>query len=155
MQIESVTPVPRKRPPPLWFVTNGDVTVGPVTTNLLVRGVLYRRVPDECLVRERTWSAWRHLERIREVAELRRMQAKGPVEIEPTSWKGPVAPAPLPAFERLEGQLWKARDPEEMLRECLLEAMQATGAWVGAFLSAVAFGRFSIVIGQPVLRPDR
>ena len=64
------------KPPPLWFVTDGDVTVGPVTTNLLVRGVFHRRIPEYCLVRERTSKAWRKLERIREVAALKHAQAR-------------------------------------------------------------------------------
>jgi hypothetical protein len=120
-----------KKPPPLWFVTNGDVTVGPVTTNLLVRGVLHERVPKDCLVRERTWTSFRKLERIREIAALRRAQSQyGTVLVEPARWKEP-APTVLP-FGGLEGELLRARDPGEVLLRCLTETMRATGACVGA-----------------------
>ncbi len=120
-----------KKAPPLWFVTNGDVTVGPVTTNLLVRGVLHERVPADCMVRERKWSTWRSVERIREVAALRRAQASGgDVMIEPARWREvPAAPSPFEAFEQ---RLHRANDPSDVLRECLMEAMRTTGAWVGA-----------------------
>jgi hypothetical protein len=120
-----------RTPPPLWYVTNGDVTVGPVTTNLLVRGVLAERVPNDCLVRERKWSAWRKLERIREVAALRKAQARyGSVRVEKTRWREPGS-APRP-FERLERELVRARDSADALRHCLEEAMARTGALVGA-----------------------
>lgn len=120
-----------KKPPPLWYVTNGVSTVGPVTTNLLVRGVANERVPDDCLVRERKWSMWRGLDRIREVAAVRRERAvRGAFDIEPTRWKDPVPPevtyAPL-----LRQLLW-AQDPNEVLARALIETMRATGALVGA-----------------------
>jgi len=57
------------KPPPLWYVTRGDVTVGPVITTQLARGVAAGRVPDDCLVR--AWRGdWRDLESVREVAAL-------------------------------------------------------------------------------------
>jgi hypothetical protein len=121
----------RKKPPPLWFVTNGDVTVGPVTTNLLVRGVLHRRVPSDCLVRERTWRAWRHVERIREIAALRRNQARyGTVVVDRTRWS--LAKAGHEAFQKLGRDLARARDPGEVLLLSLTETMKETGACVGA-----------------------
>jgi hypothetical protein len=61
---------PTKQPPPLWFVTNGEVTVGPVRTDLLVRGVTQQRIPNDCLVRELRWRSWRRLEQIRELAPI-------------------------------------------------------------------------------------
>lgn len=141
MQIVSATPryipdIPGttgKKPPPLWFVTNGQVTVGPVTTNLLVRGVIHERVPKHCLVRERTWSSFRNLERIREISALRRAQSlHGNVVVEPTKWKEPI-PAARP-FERLEREFLRAEDPSEVLQKCLMETMRVTGACVGAIL---------------------
>ena len=33
-------------PPPLWYVTNGALTVGPVLTGLLMRGVDEGQVPQ-------------------------------------------------------------------------------------------------------------
>ena len=52
----------RPIPPPLWFVTNGENTIGPVSTNLLLRGIAADRVPNDCMVRERTWRDWRTLD---------------------------------------------------------------------------------------------
>lgn len=72
MELHIVTPSTPAKPPPLWFVSNGDLTVGPVRTDLLVRGVRFGRVPDDVWVRELHWQAWRALWQIREVVALRR-----------------------------------------------------------------------------------
>ena len=40
MQLQEIPKsVFRLEPPPLWYVTNGELTVGPVVTGLLMRGV--------------------------------------------------------------------------------------------------------------------
>ena len=67
----SVLPVSvfRSQPPPLWYVTNGDLTVGPVVTGLLLKGVEHGRVPEYCHVRQMRGD-WRKLETVREVAAL-------------------------------------------------------------------------------------
>jgi hypothetical protein len=120
-----------KKAPPLWLVTNGDITVGPVTTNLLVRGVLHGRVPNDCLVRQPGWTAWRNVERIREITALRRAQEFDEnIRIEKARWTTP-APIPRP-FARLERQLLRAQDPGAVLLDCLMETMEVTGAYVGA-----------------------
>lgn len=120
-----------KKPPPLWFVTNGIVTVGPVTTNLLVRGVLHEQVPSDCMVRERTWTSFRNVERIREIAALRREQARyGNVVVEPLKWQ--TVEASKNPFHELENELLLARDAAEVLLNCLMETMRATSACVGA-----------------------
>ncbi len=59
----------RPQPPPLWYVTNGDLTVGPVATGLLMRGVEYGRVPEYCHVRA-SRGTWRNLTSVREIAAL-------------------------------------------------------------------------------------
>jgi hypothetical protein len=121
-----------RKPPPLWFVTNGAVTVGPVTTNLLVRGVLHDRVPRDCLVRERTWRVWRQVERIREVAALRKsQQLYGDVVIDKTRWTHSRGSDDA-AFQKLASDLFRARDPGEVLLFALAESMKETGACVGA-----------------------
>lgn len=56
-------------PPPLWYVTNGDITVGPVYTGLLKRGVIHGRIPDYCRVRANQ-TRWRRLDSVREIAAL-------------------------------------------------------------------------------------
>jgi hypothetical protein len=52
----------------LWVVSNGEVEIGPVRTELLVRGVRHGRVPLECRVRDATSNDWRPVEGVREVA---------------------------------------------------------------------------------------
>lgn len=122
----------RPKPPPLWYVTNGQAVVGPVTTNLLLRGVAYERVRSHCMVRERSWNDWRPLDLIREVAALRRQQARyGLVHVEKTRWQGPWRRND-PALERLEQRIRSARDPGEVLLLCLAEAVNEAGALVGA-----------------------
>jgi hypothetical protein len=70
-----IRPIPqtlfRPQPPPLWYVTNGELTVGPVVTGLLMRGVEHGRVPDYCHVRPYR-GAWRSLNAVREISALRR-----------------------------------------------------------------------------------
>ncbi|MDQ2644149.1 MAG: hypothetical protein M3020_10060 [Myxococcota bacterium] len=57
----------RPEPPPLWYVTNGELTVGPVVTGLLIKGVNHGRVPDYCHVRTMRGN-WRGLQAVREIA---------------------------------------------------------------------------------------
>jgi len=59
--------------PPEWLVSNGSVTVGPVGTDLLLRGVMHGRVPSTSWVRQPTWGQWRELGKIREVSALKRV----------------------------------------------------------------------------------
>jgi hypothetical protein len=110
------------KPPPLWFVTNGQHTVGPVRTDLLLRGILHRRIPDDCLVRELRWSHWRKLDEIREIRTLWTAQALGDPE--------PVATARrlLPNADRW---LAGASDPSEVLLFALQAAVTLTGATAG------------------------
>lgn len=70
MQLQEIPKsVFRLEPPPLWYVTNGELTVGPVVTGLLLRGVEHGRVPEYCHVR--TWHGdWRKLHSVREVSAL-------------------------------------------------------------------------------------
>ncbi len=61
---------------PRWLVTNGTTTVGPVHTELLLRGYLGGRIPEHCQVREVRWGAWRPLDGIREIGSLKRRLAR-------------------------------------------------------------------------------
>lgn len=68
MELATWSPTPKRPlPPPLWLVTDGDATVGPVPTTLLVRGVIAGRVPDTCYVRDTKTQAWRPVHAVREV----------------------------------------------------------------------------------------
>jgi hypothetical protein len=75
----------RPPPPPLWYVTNGDLTVGPVDTGLLIRGIEHGRVPDYCHVRAFSGD-WRHLYGVREVAALHGNGASGPSVEQLAEW---------------------------------------------------------------------
>lgn len=57
----------RHRPeewPDRWFVTNGVVAVGPVSFELLLRGVAHGRIPNGSVIRHESWKVWRRLEDI-------------------------------------------------------------------------------------------
>lgn len=110
-----------QRPPPLWFVTNGEVTVGPVRTDLLQRGVFHGRIPEDCLVRELTWRTWRRLDEIREV---RAVQRAGTDALRLRS-------APSQSHGRLIERFSLARDAAEVLSLALHECFAATGASFG------------------------
>lgn len=97
------------------MVTNGHVTVGPVRTELLLRGVTHGRVPADCLVREVRWNAWRTLDQIREIAALKRLGPDG------------VAAPELD----VEAELAKASDVGELFLIGLSLAVRTSGARVG------------------------
>ena len=117
MKLVTWSPARRKpQPPPLWFVTNGELTVGPVRTDLLLRGVREGRVPDDCLVREFHWQGFRPLDQIREVRALRE--------------QGRITDAKDPSTE-IETALARATDPGEVLLFALSLAVRRTGAGFG------------------------
>ncbi len=118
----SIAGARRVQPPPLWFVTNGETTVGPVRTGLLLKGVAHGRIPDDCLVRELRWKAWRGLGQIREVRELKRRQTWGLLAAD--------TPAP-PSAGAAEIVLSRARDAGETLLFALNVAVKRTGASAG------------------------
>jgi len=135
--------VPRPSPapaglPPLWLVANGDAVVGPVSTTRLVRGVRYGKIPDGSMVRERSWTQWRHVERIREIAALRREQAQhGHVEV-PRARCHPTAAASSYRAARVRRRLTSTADPGAVLLVALAEIMRVTDACVGAIHRARA-----------------
>jgi hypothetical protein len=81
----------RPLPPPLWYVSNGDLTVGPVSTSLLVRGIEHGRVPDFCDVT--TWEgSWRNVLSVREIAALNAKSGpQPPSEEQLLEWTRPKA----------------------------------------------------------------
>ncbi len=69
--IVSISTTPRaSQPPPLWLVTNGDVTVGPINTGHLVQGVAAGKVRPQHYVRDTRNQAWRPVISVREVRAL-------------------------------------------------------------------------------------
>ncbi|HEV8247260.1 MAG TPA: GAF domain-containing protein, partial [Polyangiaceae bacterium] len=81
----------KPEPPPLWYVTNGEITVGPVITDLLMRGVEFGRVPEHCCVRALR-GGWRNLESVREIAALTSKPSieKAPSHDQLSEWARPV-----------------------------------------------------------------
>jgi hypothetical protein len=106
---------------PEWLVSNGSVTVGPVRTDLLLRGVIHGRVPSSAWVRQTGWQNWRELGKIREVSALSRVLDRRVDEpaLEPWSLK-----------ESAEA-VAQAADAGEALLLALHAAAQATSATVG------------------------
>ena len=109
------------RPSPVWFVSNGENTVGPVATDLLKRGVAYGKIPYSCVVSPPAGS-WRRLEGVREIAAL---------------WKRSSVSAPSPVTERLAGLESLApariRDQDEVCYQVTRLAIALTGAESGMF----------------------
>ncbi len=61
---------------PRWLVTNGTTTVGPVHTEVLLRGDMGGRIPEHCQVRDVRWGSWRPLGGIRELGRLKRQLSR-------------------------------------------------------------------------------
>ncbi|HEY6077831.1 MAG TPA: hypothetical protein VIW29_03470 [Polyangiaceae bacterium] len=119
-----------------WLVTNGDTTVGPVHTELLLRGYMGGRIPDHCHVREVGWSSWRPLDAIRELGTLkRRLRRDGerPLDLRD-------------ACQRLP----KATDVGELLTLALhwaVEALDATAGLVHRYRAPLSRPVISAVCG--------
>jgi hypothetical protein len=103
----------RPQPPPLWYVTNGEITVGPVVTGLLLKGVEYGRVPEYCHVRAMRGD-WRKLESVREIAAL-------------NSKVGP-APKGFDLLTELARPIERIKDEDELCHDVTALAVIATGA---------------------------
>jgi hypothetical protein len=111
------------RPPPLWYVTNGETTVGPVRSELLVRGVWHGRIPAECQARESRWKSWRSLSDVREIAAVQRARESG--------FEAPRLGRPGLTFDRFHSKFRNASDASEVLLLLLAEAMDRTQATFG------------------------
>jgi hypothetical protein len=111
---------------PNWYVTNGKAVVGPVNTNLLLRGIAHGRVDGDCVVAQYNWSNWREQKQVREIRSLRRWQysQKQSPEIEPIK-QAMRAP-------RFDGSALEAVDGgDAVLTKALEMAIQVTRASVG------------------------
>jgi hypothetical protein len=130
---------------PLWIVSDGDTMVGPIRTELLLRGVQHGRVPTDCHVREVGSDEWRRLDQVREIAGL-------------TGQTGSVND-----FELASNELRRAHDEREVLLLLLHGAALATRAEcglvhrfrppVGLPVTSYAFGNTEAALGS-VLSPQ-
>ncbi len=103
------------QPPPLWYITNGEQSVGPVVTGMLVRGIEAGRVPDYCHVRV-VRGDWRGINYVREVAALNSRVSYLP------------AGSGREAFMELTLLTGHIKDDDEFLYELAQLAMTATSA---------------------------
>lgn len=126
---------------PEWLVSNGTHTVGPVGTDLLLRGVLHGRVPSGAWVRQPSWQHWREVHKIREVSALQRMIER------------PIADTPRPVTLRDVGEvIEQASDPAEVLLLALHAAahvMSATAALAHRVRAPLFEPTISCVFGVP------
>ena len=137
-----------------WYVTDGQGVVGPVDTDLLLRGITSSRIPHNCLVTQPSWSRWRHLHEIREVS------------------RGWIEPTPVWADRHLgksdvsEDLVSRARDAGEALLLAMHAAVTATRAtaalvhrhrepFVGLVTSCAHGPGTAEQLGQVVPRFDR
>ena len=106
----------------LWYVTNGEIVIGPVGTNLLLRGIAAGRVPDIARVWRHPWKDWRFLGAVREVRALRRAQARlGPTWSPPLSWS---PPPPTSAVVGATRWISHAEDEQEVVGLTLQAAVR-------------------------------
>jgi GAF domain-containing protein len=130
----------RADPSPRWLVTNGITTVGPVHTELLLRGYLGGRIPEHCQVREMRWGSWRPLDGIREIGTLKRRLARDGVPL---------------GLREASRALPRTSDVGELLSAALQLAALALDANAGLlhrYRSPLALPVTSAVVGVPVER---
>jgi hypothetical protein len=121
MQLQPIpASVFKPRPPPLWYVTNGEIKVGPVVTGLLKRGVEHGRVPDYCKVAPYGGS-WRKLKSVREIAAL---DSKRIVTARPPTGDRLI---------ELSRPIGRIRDEDELCYHVTRISLIATGAESGMF----------------------
>ncbi|MGC4090710.1 MAG: GAF domain-containing protein [Polyangiaceae bacterium] len=109
----------------MWFVTNGELTVGPVVTDLLVRGVEHGRVPDYCHVRSFEGD-WRDLLGVREIAALNGKVSHEPSAEQLAEWGHNVE---------------RVRDEDEMCHTVTWLSLMVTGAESAMFHYRGRYGR--------------
>jgi len=125
---------------PRWLVTNGDTTVGPVHTELLLRGYLGGRIPLHCQVREVRWGAWRPLDGIREIGSLKRRLER---DSAPLNLRDAVQRLPV------------TRDTGELLTAALqlaALALDANAGLIHRYRSPLTLPVTSSVFGVPAAR---
>lgn len=97
-----------------WYVTNGVVAVGPVSFNLLTRGVAAGRIPPGSYLRHEAWKVWRKLEDIEALTTAKRQEqiallANVSAAAEERASNPKNEPPPPPSAEELEQPVSGAR----------------------------------------------
>lgn len=137
-----------------WFVTNGVTAVGPVSYELLRRGVESGRIPAGSFVRHDSWKVWRRLEELEQLSAAKREEAvvhlaavsaaaeerasnpynappPPPTEEELSAHEPAKLPSMRPAAIDPAGVLESATDLEQAMLLALSTAVTAAGAHIG------------------------
>lgn len=96
--------------PDRWFVTNGVVAVGPVSFELLLRGVAQGKIPPNSSLRHESWQVWRRLEDIGALSTGGRKQtiealARLSSSLERKATSAASEPPPPPSGQQLRDSL--------------------------------------------------
>jgi hypothetical protein len=99
-----------------WFVTNGVVAVGPVSYDLLVRGVAHGKIPVDSFVRHASWNVWRRLDELEGLNrdglhETVRKLAIVSARLDDRASGPQSVPPPPPSREQLVAQAREERAP--------------------------------------------
>jgi hypothetical protein len=97
-----------------WFVTNGVVAVGPVSFDLVTRGVAAGKIPPGSYVRHDAWKVWRRLEDIETLSTSARQEqikllATASAAAEERASNPHHEPPPPPSVEELDAPVSGAR----------------------------------------------
>jgi hypothetical protein len=97
-----------------WYVTNGVQAVGPVSFDLLTRGVAAGRIPPGSFIRHDAWKVWRRLEEIEALSQSARQEqvellAQVSATAEERASNPFNEPPPPPSTEELEQPVSGAR----------------------------------------------
>ncbi len=111
---------------PVWYVHDGETVFGPVGTSALLRSVTRRRVGAACRVRQASWTTWRTLDQIREVAALTRVASWSAVDLVGRPTWGEQGP-----WAETLGLLASARDRDEAMLLGLHAAVRVMRAGCG------------------------
>jgi len=100
---DSVSPSDR------WFVTNGILAVGPVTFELLLRGVAHGRIGPTSFVRHESWQVWRRLDEMEALSPEHRQKtivdlAQASAGVEERARSALSQPPPPPSGEELSSR---------------------------------------------------
>jgi hypothetical protein len=92
-----------------WFVTNGIQAVGPVTFELLLRGVAYGRIGATSFVRHESWQVWRRLDEMEALSAAHRQKtiedlAQASASVEQRARSIFSQPPPPPSGEALSSR---------------------------------------------------
>jgi hypothetical protein len=105
-----------------WFVTNGVAAVGPVTFELVMRGVAFGRISSGSFIRHESWQVWRRLDEMEALSPAHRNQtvtelASAAAHAEQRARSSLSEPPPPPTGEELSSRPFNPRpEPRRSFR---------------------------------------